>query len=234
MSRAGIACVLWLLVGTVGCSSENDGAEGTKLDGLIHSFVVDENNAIVSGVEICVVGRPDIPCVTTGTDGVGDLAVPLNQEMVVSYEKDGFITNRRQLFSSADLGKGLGTWIFRSKAWYDTESSKLGGAFDFSKGFIGLQSGFFADVTFDVEPKLVKEFKFTLVGAKIELCIVESECELGFVGFGDVPPGTYRAYIHQPGKSCAQKAFACADGTPECTEVEVVAGEMTHASVTCE
>lgn len=64
MVKISWLATLLLGLGTLACSSDDDraGKDPPTLDGMIHSFVIDELNLVVPGVEICVVGQPDIPC----------------------------------------------------------------------------------------------------------------------------------------------------------------------------
>lgn len=220
----------------VACGSDDDGAEAAaKLDGLVHSTVFDEDAKVVAGVEMCVVGRPEIPCATTDELGIGELAVPKNAELVLSYEKAEFVSKRRLLFSDESHETGLGPWILQRKAWYDAVAQQLGGSIDYQLGMIGLQTGPIEGVTFAVEPAAGKLVQFMTVNGKLEGCPASSTtCDFGVGGFFDVPPGKYRATFAAPNKTCTPKAFACADGTPECVDIEVVAGELSFAFMTCD
>jgi hypothetical protein len=154
--------------------------------------------------------------------------------MVVTYEKDGYVTNRRLLFSSPDKGKGLGTWIFQSKAWYDQEAASAQGDIDYSLGIVGLQSGFLGENNFaiDPDPPDDKKLQFYLVGGEIHWC--NTNCDLGIVGFVDVPPGNYRAlFTPDAGQTCTPDAFACSEPGTGCVNFDVVPGALTHVAVPC-
>jgi len=224
-------------LGVIGCSGESVD-DGKHFDGLIHSFLVDEHYQVIEGVEMCVEGRTDIPCVKTDSEGIGDLPVPLNEEMVVTYEKDGYVTNRRLLFSSPDKGKGLGTWIFQTKAWYDQEAATAQGEIDYSLGLVGLQSGFLGanDFALDPDPPDDKPLQFHLIGGEIHWCVLD--CDLGIVGFVDVPiktpPDKYHALFTPPdGQTCTPEAFACTEPGKGCVEFDVLPGVLTHVEVPC-
>jgi len=253
MQRAEYA-LLALVLGTSGCSSDDSdgGKTAPTLDGLVHSWVVDEKNAPVPDVEVCVEGEPDIPCVMTDAKGIADLAVPKDKELVLTYAKPEFVTKRRQIFSNEYKSKGLGIWALQRKSWYDQVATDLGSPapFDYDKGIAALLVGtgpaeefiINADhtgTTFDLQPVSgpkdpnIKELKFQVAGdLTLTGCI--SGCTDGVVGYADVPPGKYRAVFSAPKKTCTASAFACADGTPSCVELEIVAGVNTFASMLCE
>ncbi|MBK7582168.1 MAG: hypothetical protein IPI67_18425 [Myxococcales bacterium] len=248
--------VLGIVFTTVGCSSDDSGGAKKStlpLDGMIHSWVIDQDKKSVPGVEICVEAAPDIPCVTTDANGIGDLPVPKNQALVVTYSKLDFITKRRQLFSDEYRSGGLGVWVLQTKTWYTQLAQALLAPQDFDytdKGLVGLSVGTgpaeefilntdHSGTTFDLspiagakDPGIVEE-KFQVAG---DLTVVGcvAGCTDGVVGYADVPPGRYRAVFNTPNKTCTVKAFACADATPACVELEVVAGTNTYATMSCE
>ncbi|MCC6669369.1 MAG: hypothetical protein IT375_36865 [Polyangiaceae bacterium] len=243
--------VLGLLL--LGCSSDNGDQKAPKLDGLVHSAVFDEDNLPVPDVEICVAGEPDIPCVHTDGLGIGDLPVPLDQALVLTYEKDGFITKRRQIFTSEDKATGLGIWGFQRRKWYQDAAAAFSGTADLDgKGLIALLATSSTDdvwiptvakegVKFDVQPAQgtkdpgIKPMQVMLSSEnKLVPCVKGSTCELGITGYLDVPEGKYRAIFQAPAQTCTPKAFACADGTPQCIELEVVKGQLTFGSMPCQ
>ncbi len=213
-----------------------------KLDFVMHNTVGDENAQVIPGVKICAYGRSDIPCVVTDELGIADLRLPRNDDLVISYEKAGYITKHRLFHSGEDSTHGLGWWIFQTRDWYlqtieafnpaQKDTVDLDG-----RGLIGMQTGRIENLSFEISPKPADAYgpmATCVQGAKLVPCASATNNDSGVAGFMNVLPGKYRAIIEKPGLSCAPFAFPCKDGTPNCAELEVLPGVLSHASFKCQ
>jgi hypothetical protein len=233
-----VACVV-----LAGCGSSDEKAT-PKLDATLRSLVVDECAVVVEGVKVCVDGRPEIPCATTDASGIADLAIPKNAELVISYQKDGFVPKLREYVSDQDVNTGLGTWFLQRTTWYETESAKLGGQFDFTKGIVGFQTDALLGLTSGLDPaegQATADIKGPIQFQVCKqtgcpgpcICTGSTTCDAGTVGYGDVPLGKWKATFSAPGLTCTPKGFACKDGTPNCVEIESRAGFNAFAFMHC-
>ena len=242
--------LLLACIALAGCgSSTTDTKAKPKLDATLHQTVVDECTVATEGVKLCVDGRPEIPCVTTDNLGIADLAIPKNEELLISYSKDGFIPKLREYVSDQDVNPGLGQWFFQRKTWYDQAATTIGGAsatFDYKKGFIGFQTDPLPGLTSHLDPLDgqdtggVLSFQFKVdTGTGCpgpEPCASGTTCDVATVGYGDVPVGKWKAYFTAPTGTtltCTAKGFACKDGTPGCVEIESRAGYNNFGFVHC-
>lgn len=256
-------CVVGFVVAVVavclGCSSEGSdtgttssggsgGAAGSGATGgsaafdyWFKSIVVDESNEVVEGFEICAHERDDIDCVTTDELGTATIKLPENTTVVVTYEKQGFLTKYRPIRTGETGNAGNPVWIVQSRQWYEDELAKAGGsdAVDLdNNGLIGLQTGPIAEIDFRVEPEpsdtpLYGPVRSCVIDSKLEFCAQFTDNDVGVVAFANVKPGSYQASVSKSGLSCTAHAFPCADEPEGCAELEVFAGVLTHVYFDC-
>ena len=239
MTRFVLAPLALLLVFASACSSDDsDKSNAVKLDGLIHATVLDEASKGVPGARLCVVDRPEIPCVKSDDLGIGDLKVPKDVELVLSIEKAGYLSKRFQIISEESLESGLNSFGFQSVEWFQSLAGILGGSIDLGLGMVSLQTDPIEGVKFDLTPKSGSTkgpVQLAFEGTTPVLCTPSATtCQLGVTGYFDVPAGDYPATFSAPDKTCTPKAFACKDGTPACVELKVVPGTLTYASMPCQ
>jgi hypothetical protein len=242
MGRLSGLALLVFVAPLGGCSSSDD-TSGSKapLDYVLHSTVVDENSQVVEGVEICAEGHSEVACATTDALGIADIALPKNTDIVITYAKDGFITKRRQHHTTGESPKGIGTWFFQRRSWYEQVMQDAGaspGAVDLDqRGLVSLQTGQSLGLSFTLDPQSSDNygpFHACIQGAKLVYCPEASQNDSGVVGFANLQPGKYRGIITKDNVPCTAQAFACGDGTPGCVELEVQAGKLTHGWLVCQ
>lgn len=105
-SKFRLVCTgLLLLVGCGdggGASGEDAcGEEGITLTGVVNEFTLGKERQEfppLERVKVCVHGNPEVPCVRTDDSGIFVLcSVPADEDLILSFEKDGFVSSLRMI-----------------------------------------------------------------------------------------------------------------------------------------
>lgn len=243
----------WLLLVAFGATACGGKAQPVPLDWTLHSTVADEELVVQEGVRICAYGHSDIPCATTDKLGKADLALPSGRDLLVSYEKAGFVTKLREVSTKGAEGHGLGGWLFQRRTWYEDFVGTIQGTLDLqTKGAVSVETHHAgADVQFKLRRLDGPHVDF--IGPAY-VCIYNysphmvfcnqggtGEDDRGLAVFMNVEPGEYAIDIDTSGSSkgsnivCTQPGFRCDTAQTNCVTAHVVAGKLTHASgITCQ
>jgi hypothetical protein len=214
-----------LLLGA--CSSVD--VDGTPaLDAELSGILLDESYELIADMEICVHGRPDIPCVVSDADGAYAIALPEGEELIVTYERDGFVPTLRPVLIE---GEQFSYWLMQSRPWFEQLAAATGTSLDPEKGMIGVQifntrAGARVALSPDagLGPLYMNEdwaFDPTL----------EETSDLGMVGFSEVEPGGYAITATSGTTPCEPDEAARLSPTE--ARVIVLPGYLTNVPMRC-
>jgi hypothetical protein len=224
---AAIAVALAL----VACGGDDDSEPSLDLPISLKQAVIDENDEFVSGMKVCVRGRSDIPCATTGNDGNFELKLPKGEELVLSYTKDEFLTKLRPM-QPLEESPLFGVWYCQRKKWFTDAALVFSGTVDFSLGIISAQSSDVAGLKFELSPN--DSGSGAIYGEDVTFKFTEILTEtstLGVAAFLNVPPGMHEVHFVHPDKTCATESWAGQD--PSWIKAESVPDSLTHVTMPC-
>jgi hypothetical protein len=108
-----LACVGFLFAtgcGDGGGGAAGDGAscgeEGITLTGVVNEFTLGKERQQfppLERVKVCVHDDPSVPCVRTDDSGIFVLCnVPTNEDLILSFEKDGYVPSLRMIVTRTE------------------------------------------------------------------------------------------------------------------------------------
>lgn len=224
-----ILAVAAVMTSTLACTSSTDDpdeptVEPTELPDTLSGIVYDENDDAVGDVSICVLDRDDIPCVTTDDMGQYDLALPHDEDLIVSYEKSGHVPKLRMYRSPGDAFR---LWAFQRTAYYHEQMALVGVDWDESTALITTHPGQGVSLVLDAE---TGEGPFYM-NEELDLDPELTETTpVGVGAFANVAPGTYAIAGVSSTADCVADAFRDANGTGE---VLTLPGHITWVGFTC-
>lgn len=234
MSRqAGVLSAVVLTL--AGCGAAEP-LPGEVIKATMHTSVLDQHSAGLSGVEICVDGQPAIACATTDAFGDAALAVPANSDIVLSFTKDGFVPTLREYRVGAEATLAdVGPWFMQPSGWYNQAAARIGGRVDLQKRGIVIAQTAADDIDFTIAPRrdgIVGPVFFKRLGDRnLDFCM-DGEC-MPMAAWVNVPPGGYGLRAAGYGAACHAAAFACPDGSAGCASIKARAGHVAWAQIVC-
>ncbi len=219
----GVPCVAM----APGCGGDPSAAQLSTIS--LTGTVLDEQYLAVPDMAVCLFERPDLGCATTNQSGAYVLEVPKDEDVIIGYEKAGFIRKLR-MFGARDAAYTELFFIVQTTAW----GPAVGMGPSYVLSIISAQASGSepAGVKLTLDPPSGTGPAY--LGERLQPDgDLDATAASGTGAFVDVQPGrSYEVQFHAP-RDVSCEAAGWAGSGPSSTVARAVAGYATHVGMTC-